>query len=353
MQPASLPIARNKWSYHIAFWVFWVALNTVFLGSAEDTYGRQFITELYELPEKIIVVYINLYWLVPRYLLKKRYGAYALTLFLLLFGMSLVMRAVYVEFLAARYYPDTVGLPFFHPYRLFKYIFYNLNAVVFITTGIRLFYYWYLQQQLNLELREQNLRTELYYLKSQLHPHFFFNTMNNLYSLCLKKSDKAAPVVLKLSELMSYMLHDSQKDTIDLQKDIRYIRDYIELERIRYGERISISFNESGDLEGKQLPPLLMLPLVENAFKHGLCEDTENVWITIDLKVKQGLFYFKIRNSVNPLLDKKNSDPHGIGLMNLQRRLELLYPSAHELEITRDSAYFEVDLKIKLDHAAY
>jgi sensor histidine kinase YesM len=341
-------ITANKWRYHIAFWIFWVALNTIFLGSAEDTYRRQFITELYELPEKMIVVYLNLYWLVPRYLLKKKYYQYGFALFFLLFFMSLVMRAVYVEFLARQYYPDTAGIPYFHAYRLFKYIFYNLNAVIFITTGIRLFYYWYQQQERNHELAQQNLKTELYYLKGQLHPHFLFNTLNNIYSLCLKKSDIAAPVVLKLSGLMRYMLYDSQKDLIDLNEDIKYIKGYIELEKIRYGDRISISFNESGDLSGKQIAPLLMLPFVENAFKHGLCEDTENVWITIDLKVKQEIFYFKIRNSVNALLGNHKPDPKGFGLQNLRRRLELLYPQAHEMEIRQDIDFFEVDLKIKL-----
>jgi len=348
MPQENLPISGKKWWYHIAFWIFWIAMNTLFLGSAEDTYKRQFITEIYELPEKVFVVYLNLYWLVPRYLLRKKYFKYGILLFLLLFCMSLVMRAIYVKFLALQYYPETAGLPFFQAYRLFKYIFYNLNAVVFITTGISLFYHLRHEQQMNNELAQQNLRTELYYLKSQLHPHFLFNTLNNLYSLSLKKSDNAAPIVLKLSELMSYMLYDSQKDVIDLQKDIKYIKGYIELEKIRYGERISISFNESGDLEGKRIPPLLMLPFVENAFKHGLCEDTENVWITIDLKVKQGVFYFKIRNSVNPLLSNDKPDPHGVGLQILKKRLELLYPSAYSFEIRKDIDFFEVDLKIKL-----
>ncbi len=348
MEQKFLTISTGKWWYHAGFWAFWIALNVVFLGSAEDTYRRQFITELYELPEKMIVVYVNLYWLVPRYLLKKKYFHYGTALFGLLFCMSLVMRAIYVEFLARQYYHDTTSLAIFQPYRLFKYIFYNLNAVIFITTGIRLFFYWYQQQQLNNELVQQNLRTELYYLKVQMHPHFLFNTLNNVYSLCLKKSDIAAPVVLKLSELISYMLYDSEKDTIDLVKELKYIHGYIELEKIRYGDRIAVSFNESGDLDGKQIAPLLLLPLVENAFKHGLCEDTENVWITIDIKMKQGIFYFKIRNSVNPLIPNQKPDPKGLGLQNLKRRLALSYPSAYTMEITKDIDYFEVDLKVKL-----
>lgn len=340
-------IANSRLLSHVIFWVTWVALNTIFLGSAEDTYLRQFIVELYELPEKMIVVYLNLYWLIPVFLMKRKYLWYAFSLFTIIVLMSIVMRAIYVELLAPKYFPDTVNLPFFHPYRIFKYIFYNLNAIILITTGIRLFNYWYQQQQMNNELIKEKLETELGYLKGQLHPHFLFNTLNNIYSLCLSKSDLAPDIVLKLSSLLSYMLYDSEKDHIDLQKEIGYVRSYLELEKIRYCDRLSISFTESGDLQNKKIAPLIMLPFIENAFKHGFDEDLNNIWITIDIKVKQDMFYMKVKNSFNgasrPVLPQR-----GIGLQNIRRRLTLLYPEKHALELHPDTDYFEVDLKIDL-----
>ncbi len=347
IDPARLS-TRAKIFYHACFWIAWVGLNIIFLGSAENAYYRQFIFELYELPEKIFAVYFNLYVLVPRLLLKKKYLLYGCLLFATLLLTAIIMRAVYVEFLAARFFPETVNLPFFQPYRIFKYIFYNLNAVIFITTGIRLFLYWYQELQLNSNLAQEKLKAELHYLKGQLNPHFLFNTLNNVYSLSLKKSDFAPQTILKLSSLMSYMLYDSQKDKIDLIKDIEYIKSYIELEKLRYGDRLKVSIHESGELKGKEIAPLLMLPFVENAFKHGLCDEADEVWLTIDIKLKQDIFYLKIRNSNNELLCDEGPVQFGVGLQNIKRRLELLYPERYILEITNDTSYFEVDLKIKL-----
>jgi len=347
MQGVRLYTANNKVLRHVLFWVAWVVLNTCMWGSFDDNYKRQFITEFYELPEKMIVVYLNLYLLMPRWLLRKKYYRYGASLFLMLSVMALIMRAIYIKFLAVQYYHDN-NLSLFNSYRILKYIFFNLNIVLFITSGIRLFAYWDQQQQRNHELVQETLKGELYYLKGQLHPHFLFNTLNNIYSLCLKKSDIAPTLVLKLSSLMSYMLYDSQKDSISLLKDIDYMKSYIELEKIRYGERLTFSFNQSGDLEGRQIAPLLMLPFVENAFKHGLSDDVNNVWVTIDLKVKQDVFYMKIRNSISKPPSFEPQLPNGIGLQNIKRRLALLYPDRHSLEITADIEYFEADLKINL-----
>ncbi|QEC65207.1 sensor histidine kinase [Mucilaginibacter ginsenosidivorans] len=322
-------------------------MNTIFLGSYENTYLRQFYVELYELPEKMLVAYLNLYWLIPAFLMKRKYWKYGISLSVMILGMAFIMRAIYVLWLAPIYFPDTVNLPFFHTYRLLKYIFYNINGVVIITTGFRLFNYWYYQQQLNNELVQAKLKAELGYLRAQLHPHFLFNTLNNIYSLCLDKSDLAPGVVLKLSDLLSYMLYDSEKERIELLKDIERLKSYLELERVRYGNRLNISFNRSGDMQGRQIAPLIMLPFVENAFKHGFDNDLNNIWITIDIKLKDDMLYMKIKNSLNKT-PQVAPQANGIGLQNIRRRLELLYPDRHSLEMISDSDYFEVDLKINL-----
>jgi len=340
-------IANSRWLSHVIFWIAWIGMNTVFLGSYENTYLRQFYIELYELPEKALVVYLNLYWLIPAFLMKRKYFTYGITLSIMVVGMALIMRAIYVVWLAPKYFPDTVNLPFFHTYRLLKYIFYNINGVVIITTGFRLFNYWYNQQQMNNELMQEKLRTELTYLKGQLHPHFLFNTLNNIYSLCLDKSDMAPGVVLKLSELLSYMLYDTRKDSLCLSKEIEHVKSYLELEKIRYGDRINISFNVSGPVGSKEIAPLVMLPFVENAFKHSFSKDLYNIWITIDVKLKNDTFIMKVKNSM-PQKNGTGQPANGIGLQNIRRRLELLYPEKHSLEITADIDFFEVDLKLQL-----
>lgn len=142
------------------------------------------------------------------------------------------------------------------------------------------------------------MNTELQMLRNQINPHFLFNTLNNIYALTRKKSDKAPEVVMKLSELLSFMLYKSRVDTITLQEEIRVLEDYIELERIRYNERLTVSFTKQIDDPSQRIIPLLFLPLVENAFKHGVSESRFDSFVHIDLKLKDGFLNFSIENSV-------------------------------------------------------
>jgi LytS/YehU family sensor histidine kinase len=180
-------------------------------------------------------------------------------------------------------------------------------------------------------------------LKAQINPHFFFNTLNSLYSLALARSGQSAAVVLRLSDLMRYMLYEASANTVLLKDEITYLENYISIEEMRFADRLDLSFQYSGDIAGKSISPLLLLPFIENAFKHGI-EDSSG-WITIDLKVIDHRLYMKVENSFTA--PAKAQKP-GLGLPNAKKRLELAYPGKYELHISQNDDIYSVELMIQL-----
>lgn len=196
------------------------------------------------------------------------------------------------------------------------------------------------------ELLKEKLTTELRLLKSQLNPHFLFNTLNNIYALTRKKSDQAPDVVLKLSELLSFMLYESGADTIPLEKEIKFLEDYIALQQIRFTDELSVVFNKEIDQQGQAIAPLLLLPLVENAFKHGASENHFDSFIHIDLTLKDGQLSFRISNSFENHVN--GTATRSIGLNHTTRQLELMYRQ-QQLLISTAGNVFNVDLSVNLN----
>lgn len=201
------------------------------------------------------------------------------------------------------------------------------------------------QKELAQEIIKKKLETELQFLKAQTNPHFLFNTLNNIYALARKKSDHTADVVMKLSKLLRFMLYESQKKTVSLADEIQVVVDYIELEKIRYNEKLEINFTRAVDNELQPIAPLILLPFVENAFKHGISENRFNSYIRISLELKNEELSFLCKNSKAEEATKSETDTIGLG--NIRRQLELLYPD-HLLEIKNEKSYFTVLLKINL-----
>ena len=189
---------------------------------------------------------------------------------------------------------------------------------------------WYAQQRLLQQIAVEKLQAEVNYLRSQVNPHFLFNILNNLYALTLKKSDLAPEVVLKLSDMMEYMLYDSDNARVPLEKEIGYLQNYIELEKIRFGGQPDIDLRITGSPDGQEIAPLLLLPLVENAFKHGLGKQAGNAWLHGTLTLTPTAVEIRIEN--NKPKAKVTTQKGGIGLTNLRKRLELLYPGRYTLQ---------------------
>jgi len=188
-------------------------------------------------------------------------------------------------------------------------------------------------------------------LRAQLHPHFLFNTLNNIYSLVREKSDTAPKMLLQLSALLSYVLYECKADRVLLSKEIGIIKDYTALEKERYGERLDISMNFSGDIKDQMIVPMLFQPFIENAFKHGTSEQLGKVWMSIDLSVKKNQLYFKIINSCDEA-HQMSTNANGIGITNVKKRLEFLYPNQHKLEYGFEKNVYIVSLILYLETKA-
>jgi len=195
-------------------------------------------------------------------------------------------------------------------------------------------------------LVKEKLGAELKFLRNQTNPHFLLNTLNNIYGLARKKSDDTAEVVMKLSELLRFILYESSNSLITLAEEIKVVEDYLELEMIRYNERLSVSFNKSIDGACYRIAPLLLLPFVENAFKHGISETRFESFIRIDIRVKDGKLHFTIGNTKDN--DQPEATGNNIGLMNVKRQLELSYKD-YNLEVLNEDNLFTVNLFLNLE----
>jgi len=241
----------------------------------------------------------------------------------------------------------------------------NVVFMIFLTTSLKLALHSLEQQQANRQLENQQLQTELNFLKSQVNPHFLFNTLNNLYSLALNKSDRAPEVVLKLSAILRYMLYECNERMVHLNKEIEYLRNYIELEELRQDGSNLIELQVQGNADRKMIAPLLFTPLLENAIKHGLNRTTANAWVRMHLHVNAMDLSFTIVNSKapqssfhptplpNPVLIAENAARRsvrtgGIGLLNVKRRLDLIYPNRHAFAVSETADTYTVTLKLTL-----
>jgi two-component system LytT family sensor kinase len=336
---------------HTLFWIAF-ALYEVISSGWNDTDQLSFSFEpnvLYLMvPITIVVTYINLYVLTPVWFYPQKYPAYAAGLLLLLFAGGLSIRYLAWRFVIPweethnplRYQQEKKG--FWIPVRILR-LSAEIFPVVAVTMLFKLMRNAYRQQQKLHAVEKERLSAEMGLLKAQINPHFFFNTLNSLYALTLKRSDQASKVVLRLSALLHYMLYDAGTDKVLLVDEIGHLENYIGIEQMRFADRLTLSFRHSGDIAGKMIAPLLLLPFIENAFKHGLTKDAG--WINIDLTLTGDELHLKVENSYTAGNQPARS---GIGLANVRRRLNLTYPNHHTLALTPHKEKFEAVLKLDL-----
>jgi LytS/YehU family sensor histidine kinase len=207
---------------------------------------------------------------------------------------------------------------------------------------------WYSNETQKRELIQDNIQTELNMLKTQVKPHFLFNTLNNIFGLANKNKDPiVADSISKLAEIMRYQTYESKDGRVELNKEIEYLRNYIDLQKLRFakGDKIKINFSISGDIESVFIEQLILLPLVENAFKHGISLQKES-HILINLEIEKSNLKFHVKNTINPLKTKSIESDSGIGLNNLKKRLDLLYPEKYNLVRKEDLNWYEVLLTL-------
>lgn len=320
-----------------------MAIFTFVEGGYQNNFREAFFIELAYLPMRVCVAYLNYFYLSRKYLLKGDYKGYVGLTILSIIVAALVQRCITYYYIYPLLFPDWDAGSYWQAYRLVQPAMIITSPLIFIM-GFSIASKWVSLERRTELLEKEKLKAELSYLRSQINPHFFFNTLNNLYGLAQEKSDKTAEVVMKLSILMNYILYEADQEQVPLSKEVEYIKNYIELEEIRYGNRFESSLIVQGDLSSLQIAPLLLLPFVENSFKHGVNRESEGAWISIKLTYKDNQLDFSISNSL--LTEDNPQASGGLGLNNVVKRLNLLYPSKHQLVYGPEGDTYKVQLTI-------
>jgi len=346
-------VDRNIWekkipiNYHIIFWVGYFSLNVLRWGSYYNDFYYSFKSNLVEFPIHILLSYFHAYYLIPKLVAKKKYVFYLLQLISALTLMYFVKTILTYQFINKDVWPEAVDSAKSSVALHYATVVLGELYVIGITTAIKLTNDWVNFKNRNQRLYKLNLETEIKYLRAQIQPHFFFNTLNNLYALTLEKSDKAPEVVLKLSELMQYILYEGKKDVIPLSKELKYIGSFMELEKLRYGNRVKYSIELSGDIENVNIPPLLLLPFIENCFKHGVGTDNSDIKIDIGFDTLGDKMIFTVVNQIPKNVDVRfRQEDKGIGIENVRKRLNLNYGDNCILETLPHGKEYFVKLAI-------
>lgn len=343
---------EKSWVKHLLFWLavysfFGLSKSITPFGSYRFFYENYLLILFIE----IVAAYSILYWLLPRYLNQKKYLQFAFGLLLLLFTLYAVYMAVREFYFDVRY-ADLYD-EFAQKYLTMTYVDRLLDFKTFLSksllflgpTALLLMLRSYRDQQQYLKLSQQKKEAELSALKHQLNPHFLFNTLNNLYSLALKKSDKTAEVIERLSGILDYILYRCNEDFVPIANEVKLIENYLALEKVRYGQRVAIQFSNTIE-DNVKIAPLLLLTFIENAFKHGVSQELKLAEILIDLRVDPHEIVFSISNTKPVASSTTASKNEAIGLNNIKQQLDLLYPSAYDLQIDEQDDRYSVLLKL-------
>lgn len=320
-----------RFLYHISFWVFFILLF-VYQNPKADL--QEYLSWVIILGVSALVVYVNLYWLLVKYFFEKRYLIYfpLLVLLIILGGFLLdLIVPLFNEKIEVSFFQDCINLLFF----------------VIITSSGKFFREFLKEQERLIKSENEQLKTELSLLKSQVHPHFLLNTLSNLYGLIIQsQNDQAADVTLKLSGLLRYLLQSSKREDVKLTQEVAFLEDYLMLEKIRLTQDADIQFQVTGLNEDILIAPLLFIPVVENVFKHGLNSLSKDSFAHFSLAVQGNELLFEAQNSIG--LNINDQPKSGLGLENLKKRLDLVYPDKHFLEIEEQENIFKVTLHLNL-----
>jgi sensor histidine kinase YesM len=330
-------LLKQRLTQHILFWLAVIIYFTIGYG-APGRYAETFARVLLFLPGHIFLTYVFFYYLISFFLLKKKYGLFTLLGVVTYFSSLLYAYVINFHVLTLLHLQSIwVGSPLI-----------GQTTMLGAALSIKFLKQYYKEKQNAMELGRQKNRAELDLLKSQVHPHFLFNTLNNLYSHVLEHSPKAPDILLKLSELLRFLIYESSSAFIPLEQEISLIRKYIELEQLRYGDRLDVSFSVEGDFQNRFITPLLLLPLIENAIKHGVSNQIDQCWISLTMYTEGDKFHFKLVNSKDhePVLASRTHN--GLGLYNVRKRLELAYADQHLLKIDAEEDMFIIILELIL-----
>ncbi len=331
-------------SLSILLWTAFVFLPVVMPESQYNESPSNLFHFLYFLTRSIFIAtfYFNYYYLIPKYLYQNKRAKY----FVLFFGLLIIVPVLcfFIRKITADAFNVFVPMDaIFTSFKLIPLLF----GLLITSLGIRLLQDWVKTQQKKKEIEEEKLKSELLLLKSQINPHFLFNTLNNIRSLARKKSDDTEVAIVKLSQMMRYMMNETSAEKVPLENEIDYLKNYVDLQKIRLSNNTNVTLNLTEDTFENTIAPMLIIPFVENAFKHGV-NSNEKSFIHINIKINGDDFVLQVENSISRSGFLSQDETSGIGLKNVKGRLNLIYPHKHELIVNEQPDKFSITLKINL-----
>src|SRR5687768_7249050 len=332
---------------HLSFWCVYLSFNlyqiTVFQRARGIAWGQLFTSAAIQLIFTMGIAYLNYFYTWPRFLNSKNLWRY-IAEFSIPFALLITARVHLQRYLIDGYTHQVEH--FYSSFFIVQITAVTLFIVLFVGM-LRFAVDWFEFEARKKEVENERLIAELNFLKAQINPHFLFNTLNNLYYLAYTKSENTTEVIAKLSQMMRYMIYDSNHPRVLLSKELEYMQSYISLERLRLNDQIPIQFDISGNTENVWITPLIFITFLENAFKHGVSNNNPNAWVNITIQLKGNECIYTVKNS------KLNSaagttEKSGIGLQNVQRRLALSYPGQYKIKIEDSPDVYFVQLNLSL-----
>ena len=338
-----MKIKANSIWFHLGFWIIYTAIFTIVEGSHNVSYNKAFTFELINMPIRLMVVYFNYFVLLPKLLLAGKIFKYFFYTFLTLLVAAIIQ--VPINFEALSYlFPEFNFSGKWSPYKFLEAIIVIASPLIFLV-GISVVWKVAELQKRTKNLENEKLQSELKYLKSQINPHFLFNTLNNIYGLSLENSKKTPELILKLSDFLSFSLYETKQQFIPLDREIALMNDFIDLEKSRFEDRIKLSVSIPKNTNQISIPPLILIPFVENAFKHSLKNETGIAKIEIKLELIDEQIEFSVLNSKSGNITEA-SNKNGLGLINIKKRLDIIYKNNYTLSIDNKSVEYKIQLSI-------
>lgn len=342
----SLPIkiAKNRVVQHSLFWLLSFVITIQFFSNNGIKKIDIIYTVIFHFT-LVASVYLNLKWFFPYFFKKRKFAYYAILLMVSCILFSFANQFVFnnvVDYIFPGYY-------FISVYSFFDLLkFHTVYAIIALLLKVAL--EWFTQEDAKYKLtiiEKEKAEIELKVLRAQVNPHFLFNSLNVLYSLVLKKSDESPDAIIKLSDILRYVIYDSNKDYVTLKEEIKLISDYLSLQKFRIDSNSKVDFKFDVKDGNLKIAPMLILPLVENSFKHGIKGDIDQTYVEIYLKANQDEIRFEIENNKG-ISEQIEKDEHsGIGLSNIKNRLNLIYPNKHVFELKENDSFFQIKLIIR------
>ncbi|WP_044201860.1 sensor histidine kinase [Flammeovirga sp. OC4] len=331
-----------KIAIHTLFWCCYILLLSIRDLLFNNEIFHNFITFTVITAPLIPFVYFNLYFLIPKFLFQNKKPQYFIS-----FGIVLTICVIIRNYVTYTVYAKILKINTIEPFFSGKVGWWTASSetfvLFFISITIFLVQKWYLKDKYVKELENKNMRSELDLLKSQLQPHFLFNNLNTIYFLMDDEPQKAKELVIQLSDALSHQLYKANQDQVNLEEELDYLRNYIKMEQIRHQDFLTLHYDFPTENINYNIAPMLLITFVENAFKHGI--NSKGYTISIDISIENGVLGLVVQNTKS---DHPKSDKGGLGLINARKRLELLYPNQHTLEIMDKEEEFIVKLNIKL-----